>query len=89
MYYKKRCPVDLILHLTFITLFQTHADKRSHELLRKKEEEKEKVATKEPKKTKKELEEEKRQEGLQKSIDQSNKGFAMLQKMGYKAGETT
>ncbi len=58
-----------------------------HEVLKKKEELKEK-SSKEPKKTKKEMEEESRQEGLQKiSLDSSNKGFAMLQKMGYKAGE--
>lgn len=55
--------------------------------MKKKEEEKALAASKEPKKTKKELEEEKRQEGLQKSLDSSNKGFAMLQKMGYKAGK--
>ena len=29
----------------------------------------------------------KREEGLQKSIDSSNKGFAMLKKMGYKEGK--
>ncbi len=58
-----------------------------HDVLKKKEEEKAMAATKEPKKTKKELEEDKRQEGLQKSLDSSNKGFAMLQKMGYKAGK--
>ena len=34
------------------------------------------------------MEEENREEGLQKSLDSSNKGFAMLQKMGYKAGES-
>ena len=34
------------------------------------------------------LEAEKRQEGLEKSIDSSNKGYEMLVKMGYKAGET-
>ena len=31
---------------------------------------------------------EKRQDGLQKPIDSNNKGFEMLVKMGYKAGET-
>ena len=29
----------------------------------------------------------KREEGLQTSIDSSNKGFAMLKKMGYKEGK--
>ena len=70
-------------------LFQTHADKRMHDVLKKKEEVKALAATKEPKKTKKELEEANRQEGLKKSLDSSNKGFAMLQKMGYKAGKLT
>ena len=32
---------------------------------------------------------EKREEGLQKSIDSSNKGFAMLKKMGYKEGKSS
>jgi len=34
----------------------------------------------------KELEEQRRQEGLEKAIDSSNKGFSLLQKMGYKPG---
>lgn len=38
-------------------------------------------------KTKAELEEEQRQLGLQQSIGSTNKGFAMLQKMGYKEGK--
>ena len=29
-----------------------------------------------------------REEGLQKAIDSSNKGFALLKKMGYKEGMT-
>ena len=41
-----------------------------------------------PKKTKNELEKEKREEGLQKSLDSSNKGFSLLAKMGYKPGES-
>lgn len=32
------------------------------------------------------LEEQRRQEGLEKAIDSSNKGFSLLQKMGYKPG---
>ena len=32
------------------------------------------------------MEAEKRDEGLNKSLDSSNKGFALLQKMGYKPG---
>jgi hypothetical protein len=38
------------------------------------------------KQSKSELEAEKREEGLQTSLDSSNKGFALLAKMGYKAG---
>jgi hypothetical protein len=32
------------------------------------------------------LEEQQRQEGLEKAIDSTNKGFSLLQKMGYKPG---
>lgn len=32
------------------------------------------------------LEEQRRQEGLEKAIDSDNKGFSLLQKMGYKPG---
>ena len=53
-------------------------------MLKKKSDQKEENKTK---KNKVNLEVEKRHEGLQKSIDSSNKGFAMLAKMGYKAGE--
>lgn len=34
------------------------------------------------------MELEKRKEGLEKPIEQDNKGFAMLQKMGYKPGSS-
>lgn len=34
------------------------------------------------------LECEKRKEGLEKPLEQSNKGFALLQKMGYKPGDS-
>lgn len=34
----------------------------------------------------KELEEQRRREGLEKAIDSNNKGFSLLQKMGYKPG---
>ena len=33
------------------------------------------------------MEAEKREEGLNKSLDATNKGFALLQKMGYKPGD--
>ncbi len=39
------------------------------------------------KKSLKEMEVEKREEGMSKRLDSSNKGFAMLSKMGYKEGE--
>ena len=65
--------------------FQSHATQREHEMLKKKSDQKEENKTK---KNKVNLEVEKRHEGLQKSIDSSNKGFAMLAKMGYKAGES-
>lgn len=38
-------------------------------------------------KTFKEQEKESREEALQNSISNENKGFALLQKMGYKAGQ--
>lgn len=33
------------------------------------------------------MEVEEREKGMNKQLDQTNKGFAMLQKMGYKEGE--
>ena len=66
-------------------LAKSHATQREHEMLKKKSDQKEENKTK---KNKVNLEVEKRHEGLQKSIDSSNKGFAMLAKMGYKAGES-
>lgn len=54
-------------------------------MLKKKNEKDEELVKK---KSKKELEEEKRQEGLQTSLDSTNKGFALLAKMGYIAGQS-
>ena len=68
-------------------IFQSHATKREHEALKKKQE----IALQEAKDkrsskvAKQSLEEETRKQGLGKGLDQSNKGFAMLQKMGGKA----
>merc|ERR1739848_256379 len=62
-----------------------HATKRDHELRKKKSE---CDVLRKTKKSKAELESEKRDEGLQKSLDSSNKGFALLAKMGYKAGDS-
>ena len=71
------------------SIFQSHATKREHEALKKKQElalqeAKDKRSSKVAKQS---LEEETRKQGLGKGLDQSNKGFAMLQKMGYKQGK--
>jgi len=66
-------------------LKRSHATKRDHELQKKKSE---CDVLRKTKKSKAELESEKREEGLQKSLDSSNKGFALLAKMGYKAGDS-
>lgn len=66
-------------------LFQTHSTQREHEMLKKKCA-KELEISRRPKFG--EMEAEKREEGLQKSLDSTNKGFALLAKMGYKAGES-
>merc|ERR1712051_359175 len=58
---------------------------RDHELQKKKAE---CDVLRKTKISKAELESEKREEGLQKSLDSSNKGFALLAKMGYKAGDS-
>lgn len=72
-------------------LKMNHATKREHEALKKKQEaelaeakEKSRVS----KIARKTLEEDQRKAGLDKRLDTSNKGFAMLQKMGYKQGES-
>ena len=67
----------------FIYFLQSHATQREHKLLKKKIEE---CQSKKPKSS--QLEVEKREEGLQKSLDSTNKGFALLAKMGYKEGES-
>ena len=66
-----------------IYFLQSHATQREHKLLKKKIEE---CQSKKPKSS--QLEVEKREEGLQKSLDSTNKGFALLAKMGYKEGES-
>lgn len=51
------------------------------------QEKKQKVSNEKSKvKSKKQVEEEKRTEGLSTAISNENKGFALLQKMGYKPG---
>ena len=66
-----------------IYFLQSHATQREHKLLKKKIEE---CQSKKPKSS--QLEVEKREEGLQKSLDSTNKGFALLAKMGYKEGDS-
>uniref|UniRef100_A0A8D8R9P5 G patch domain-containing protein 11 n=1 Tax=Cacopsylla melanoneura TaxID=428564 RepID=A0A8D8R9P5_9HEMI len=66
-------------------LLQTNRQKREFELLKRKQEFD--VKSKQcKKKDLKVLEEEHREEGLNKPIEEGNKGFALLAKMGYKAG---
>ena len=68
--------------------FQSHASQRSHALEKKRaallDADRERKSIK---KSLKDREAQKREEGLERPIDQSNKGFAMLAKMGYKQGE--
>ena len=75
----------LLINNNMIFIFQSHATQREHELQKKKSE---CDILRKTKKSKAELESEKREEGLQKSLDSSNKGFALLAKMGYKAGDS-
>jgi len=68
-------------------LKRTYASNREHEKWKKRESILEdQRLNKRIKKSTREIEQEKREEGLQKSIDSNNKGFAMLAKMGYKPG---
>lgn len=65
-------------------MIKSHADKRNFQALKRKQEQDEVNRKRNP--NIKLLESEKRKEGLEKPIEESNKGFAMLQKMGYKPG---
>ena len=60
-------------------LKRAHAKIKKHEMAKK-------VTTK--KKSKSELECEKREEGLNKALDESNRGFSMMAKMGFKMGQS-
>lgn len=60
--------------------------RRVKEAIKKEEQHKEKNI-KNRQKTFKEQEKESREAALQSSISNENKGFALLQKMGYKAGQ--
>lgn len=66
-------------------LKRTHATQREHQKEKKKIECKLQAKMK---KSKAVLEAEHREEGLQKSLDSSNKGFALMAKMGYKPGNS-
>jgi len=70
-------------------LKRSHKSQREHELEKKKHNlaEKDRETKKmRPPRDQKEIQN--REEGLQKTIDSTNKGFEMLKKMGYKEGES-
>lgn len=60
----------------------THQQQRLHNQIKKKQECELQTKTTSIKL----LEEQRRQKGLEKAIDSNNKGFSLLQKMGYKPG---
>ena len=62
-------------------LKRTHATQRDHEMHKKKA----KIGEK---KSKAQLETEQREEGLNKALDHTNKGFSMMAKMGFKMGQS-
>lgn len=65
-------------------LIHSHAQKRLHTILKNKvTRDEENKRRNQPKKV---LEEERRNEGLNIAISTNNKGFSLLQKMGYKPG---
>ena len=67
---------------------QSHSSQRRHELEKKREAEAEAARERRAqKRSRAEMEAEEREKGLGTELDASNKGFAMLQKMGYKKGE--
>ena len=68
-------------------LMKTQRQKREHEVLKYQEQLKDDAQrAKRLKKGQRELEQEARDEGLATALDTSNKGFALLSKMGYKPG---
>ncbi|XKL62669.1 hypothetical protein PGB90_002502 [Kerria lacca] len=67
-------------------LLSTYSEKRNFQTLKRKREQDELNKKKNP--NIKLMESEKRKEGLEKPIEQNNKGFALLQKMGYKPGSS-
>lgn len=83
-----------LLHVIFFSvvadirpgLLKSHSDIRNFQALKRKRELDELNKMKNP--NIRVLECEKRKEGLEKPLEQSNKGFALLQKMGYKPGDS-
>ena len=73
--------------LTYFRFLQSHKSQREHDVQKKKDEleeiEKEKKRLRLPKSK---SEAQNREEGLQRAIEPTNKGFEMLKKMGYKEG---
>ena len=73
--------------LTYFQFLQSHKSQREHDVQKKKDEleeiEKEKKRLRLPKNK---SEAQNREEGLQRAIEPTNKGFEMLKKMGYKEG---
>jgi len=65
-------------------LIKSHAEKRTFQALKRKQEVDEIHRKKNP--NVRLLESERRKEGMEKAIDENNRGFALLQKMGYKPG---
>lgn len=63
-------------------LLMTHTQQRLHDQMKRKQEREQRDKSNNPKA----LEEQRRQEGLDRVIDSDNKGYALLQKMGYKPG---
>ena len=73
--------------LTYFLFFKSHKSQREYDVQKKKDEleeiEKEKKRLRLPKNK---VEAQNREEGLQRAIEPTNKGFEMLKKMGYKEG---
>lgn len=65
-------------------LIQTHSLKRQHLMHKKTEEKRSKRKQTVPTRI---LEANRREEGLQESIGSNNKGYALMQKMGYTPGQ--
>ena len=74
-------------HANIFSIFKSHKSQREHDVQKKKDEleeiEKEKKRLRLPKNK---SEAQNREEGLQRAIEPTNKGFEMLKKMGYKEG---